>query len=154
MTQNQILQIQYNKSALNCQIYTNDLGIRYIGQPDGTLQLDTMIVINNNTVNNIINESDDSSCNNIQPPVLIETIINNSVSGFTAFSMPFQTPLYKKVMVYMTSATGTASYTFPIAFTYLPNVTYGGNGSVTILTLTGITITASTDSTYLILEGY
>jgi hypothetical protein len=85
------------------------------------------------------------------------TSVNGSSSGTAVFSQPQQGQQWKKVIVYCSALLGTASYTFPTAFTQTPAVlTTNGPASsvVTALSTTAITITGATTTGFIIIEGY
>lgn len=91
---------------------------------------------------------------NISP---IESTVAGSTSGNAYFSMPFQGSKFKKVVIRCAALLGTASYTFPTAFSYTPVVitTSGLAASlVTTLNTTTVVVTGTTSTGYLTIEGY
>jgi len=86
-----------------------------------------------------------------------KTTVNGSTSGSAQFVMPFDGGSYKKVIIYCNALNGTASWTFPKAFTYTP-VVLQTNGLpttiVTTLTTTSVTVTGANSTGFLIIEGF
>jgi hypothetical protein len=82
---------------------------------------------------------------------------NGSSSGSAVFSQPAQGSTYKKAIIYLNALNGTASYTFPTPFTHTPTVgsTNGlATTKVTSLSTSSVTVTGSTDTGILYIEGY
>ena len=88
-----------------------------------------------------------------------KTTVNGSTSGSVIFGQPFNGSGYKKLVMYCNALNGTASYTFPQPFLFIPAIvnTNGLAASVvTSLAANSITITGTGAATtgFIILEGF
>ena len=85
-----------------------------------------------------------------------QSAVSGSSSGTATFSEPFQGTSYKKVIVYCAALNGTAAYVFPVAFTNAPSVTFATSGISASVgpSTTGVTLSASTVTGVVIIEGY
>jgi hypothetical protein len=89
-------------------------------------------------------------------PTATQTTVSCSTSGSVVFSEPFSGTSYKELMLYSNACLGTASYTYPIAFTNTPTLGVTGGGLVltTSLTTTAITVTGTDGIGNATLIGY
>ena len=89
-----------------------------------------------------------------------QTTLSGTTSGNAVFSMPFQGSSYKKVIVYCNALTGTTTtYTFPTSFTYTPGITNSGTNGypasfTPTISTTGLSLSGTSSSGWVILEGY
>lgn len=86
-----------------------------------------------------------------------QTTVSCSTSGSAVFSQPLQGSSDKKVVVHLAACLGTASYTYPTAFTNSPSV-YGSNnvaaGIASSVSSTAVTVTGTTSTGSFFLEDY
>jgi hypothetical protein len=91
------------------------------------------------------------------PAEVTPTTVSGSTSGNAVFNEPMTNTYNKKVIIYLNTLVGTASFTYPTAFTNTPNIlTTNGLASaiVTSVSTTAVTVTGTTTTGFLTLEGY
>lgn len=81
------------------------------------------------------------------------TIVSCSTSGTAYFSEPLQGTNYLKVVVHLVACTGTASYTYPTAFSGTPDVSGGLSATVSAHSTTAVTVTGVGTSGFVFLDG-
>lgn len=86
-----------------------------------------------------------------------QTTVSASTSGTVVFSEPMAGSSMRMIMIYCNAALGTASYTFPTAFTNTP-IVLSSNGLatslVTSISTIAVTVTGANNSGILVLIGY
>jgi hypothetical protein len=86
-----------------------------------------------------------------------QSTVSASGSGSVIFSQPEQGSSYKKVVIYLNGATGTASYSFPTEFSKMPGIVATSVIAATIVTTlstSAVTVTGAASTGFILLEGF
>jgi len=85
-----------------------------------------------------------------------QTTVSCSTSGTAVFSQT-QTTVDNRVLIHLSACLGTASYTYPVAYTNTPSVFGSNNVAATVATsvsTSAVTVTGATSTGALVLEDY
>lgn len=82
-----------------------------------------------------------------------QTPVACSASGTAIFAQPFSGPGYSAISIQSIACNGTASYTYPNAFTYAPSAGGAKSAFATTISTTAVTVTGDGTSGFLKLEA-
>lgn len=86
-----------------------------------------------------------------------QTTVSCSTSGSAIFSQPMQGTSDKRVLIHLSACIGTASYTYPVAYTNTPSCYASSALACSLLTSTSgtaVTVTGATSTGSIFLEDY
>ena len=86
-----------------------------------------------------------------------QSTVSCSGSGNVIFDQPLNGSSAREVEIYLNGCTGTASYTYPVAFTYTPGILATSTiaaGVVTSLSNTAATVTGASSTGFIFLKGF
>lgn len=104
-----------------------------------------------------VNSTISSYTVNVFKSTAAKTVVNCSTSGTATFAQPQQGTSDMKAKAYLAACVGTASYTFPTAFSFTPAVVTTNevsSGVVTTLSTTAMTVTGATTTGFVLIEGW
>ena len=145
-------------TAVNCVTLNTDVincsDLLDINRVDA-LELNTDVLNVNETIGCDVFTCNEINTNGYTYIDVPQTLVSSSFSGQIVCSMPFRGATYKKVILWCDASIGNTTYTFPVAFTYLPKNITGNSGQVTALSTTSVTVgTSVSTSVFIILEGF
>jgi hypothetical protein len=130
-------------------------GANLVGNSSGTFQFNNGV-----TQTGIVDTTGDWTFTaSVTSPTLKSTAPQTTITGSAGTSVcsqPFQGSSYKKVIIYLNGYTnnGTQTYTFPTAFTHTPVAVYTAAGATPTISTTTVSVSSTTTTGYVILEGF